>query len=660
MSRSRRRGTDFTDAAFACLAVSAAAFIIMIYSDSFHGVFQYDDHANIVENRQVRLESFSPRLLMQSLVRPNSRGAVRVQRPLAYFSFAVNHLVGGFNPWGYHFVNLMIHLCSATLLFFFIRAMLQAPRMMDRYGGHARWIALVAAMLWATHPIQVTAVTYIVQRMAAMAAMFALLSMVLFLKGRLATRRGRRYLLYVLSALAYLAGLASKENVIFIPLCMLILDVGIIRGFGPCSIRRAGMWAGALVLLFGMLIWLVVALGHVNLMDSFPNRPYTPFQRVITQPRVLLIYLLWIFIPMRSRLTMLHDIDFSTDLLNPITTLPAILLLLAGVAGLFMVLKRHPVPAFCGLFFVVNHLVESSFLNLGMMYEHRNYLPSMLVFVPLSIGLIHFCGHPRVRKILRVGCMAALAGMVLSNGHSVYAYNNVFRSQWSLWFDVSLKSPRSSIGQNNLGKVLWDAGAYEKAYEKFNLAMDLDHWADFNEKGMVHHNIGLYHAYITRNYPAARDNFRQTLSVLGDHRATWYQLARAYLLMGRLDEAEGVLTEALSHWPKDVGMALEMAIVQLLAGRMDTALDWAETAEGYFPSNGDIEVVKGEIYRRMGDENQATKCFEAYLLNNPRMRSQLDEMVAAGENSGRVARLLLGLSGIEGRSIIPYRAIPDV
>ena len=107
----------------------------------------------------------------------------------------------------------------------------------------------------------------------------------------------------------------------------------------------------------------------------------------MTEPRVLCIYLSQLFYPVPTRLSIEHDIIYSTSLIRPWTTLPAILgvFFLIGLAGRQM--RRRPMLSFAILFFFLNHAVESSVLPLELIFEHRNYLPSMFLFVPVAIGL---------------------------------------------------------------------------------------------------------------------------------------------------------------------------------------------------------------------------------------------------------------------------------
>ena len=116
---------------------------------------------------------------------------VRWQRPVSYFTFAMNYYFDGLDVFGYHVVNFFIHYIASVFLFLFIYNTLKLPVLEGRYERHAYSIALLATLFWAINPVQVMAVTYIVQRMASMAAMFYIMAMYFYLKGRMGIRHGR-------------------------------------------------------------------------------------------------------------------------------------------------------------------------------------------------------------------------------------------------------------------------------------------------------------------------------------------------------------------------------------------------------------------------------------------------------------------------------------
>ena len=178
---------------FAVLFIS----LIIIYGNTFHGSWHFDDYVNIVENRNIELKSLSLNEMQKSFYGVDFSHE-KIGRPLSYLSFALNYYISGTNVFGYHVVNFAIHYLSAVFLFLLIYNTLRLPLLNERYGNIAYAVALLSAFLWATHPIQVTAVTYIVQRMASMAALFYIMAMYLYLKARTAHGNKQRAIFFAL------------------------------------------------------------------------------------------------------------------------------------------------------------------------------------------------------------------------------------------------------------------------------------------------------------------------------------------------------------------------------------------------------------------------------------------------------------------------------
>ena len=173
------------------LAISLMAVLtLMAYANTFHVPFHFDDDPNIVFNASTHLKTFSLRRVTQ-LIQANYKESLRV---FAYFTFALNYYFGGLQVFGYHLINLLIHLSCGLLLYWFLLLTFNLPSLKERYGTKAFSIALFSSLLFLCHPIQTQSVTYIVQRMASMAGMFYLLAMVLYVKGRLSS--GRKRLLF--------------------------------------------------------------------------------------------------------------------------------------------------------------------------------------------------------------------------------------------------------------------------------------------------------------------------------------------------------------------------------------------------------------------------------------------------------------------------------
>ncbi|MBI4626191.1 MAG: hypothetical protein HY736_23585, partial [Verrucomicrobia bacterium] len=147
------------------------------YHNSFSGPFVFDDVPAIVENQTIRR-------LNLSVLRPfgNSGGTV-TGRPMVNASLAVNYAAGGTDVAGYHAVNLACHTLAALVLFGFVRRTLLLPSAARRFGAASTLLAGAIAVVWATHPLATSAVTYVIQRAEVMMALFYLSTLYCFARG---------------------------------------------------------------------------------------------------------------------------------------------------------------------------------------------------------------------------------------------------------------------------------------------------------------------------------------------------------------------------------------------------------------------------------------------------------------------------------------------
>ena len=297
-------------------------------------------------------------------------------RPLAMASFALNALAGT-DPFGFKAVNLALHLATGTLVFLLIRVLAGAAAGERRSDA----FALVVALVWVLHPLQVSTVAYVVQRMTILSALFSVAALGLYARVRVREVAGgppARLLelvwpLLVLPPLAFLC----KENGALLPLLLLTMELVLFRLAGTTRTKHHltayfGLAGIALVVLAAAL------LPPDRLLAAYAGRDFTLGERLLTQPRMLTLYVGQILLPRPDWMGFYYDgVELSRGLLRPPTTLAAIAFLL-GLFGLGLALvRRRPLAAFGILFFFAGHLMESSVLPLLMAFEHRNYLPSL-------------------------------------------------------------------------------------------------------------------------------------------------------------------------------------------------------------------------------------------------------------------------------------------
>ena len=288
----------------------------------------------------------------------------------------------------------------------------------------------------------------------------------------------------------------------------------------------------------------------------------------MTESRVVMIYLKMLFYPLLSELTLVHDVDVSTSLWSPWTTLPSIILVAASFfTALFWLSKRQPIIAFGIVFFFVNHAIEGSFIGLELIYEHRNYIPSMLLFlipVILLLKTLNYFSYSRKFQMLFV---VSGAVVLASIGHSTYAYSNLFRHGLIFWRDNANKSPHLSVVQNNYGIELMKHGFNDKAFQALQRSMSMDRYFNLSQKGVTYHNLGLYYETIENDYQQALSYFKKATETTLNSRKMWLAYSMCELVNGNVEKAEAHLKVCLNKWPDDPEILTAMGKIQLMKGR---------------------------------------------------------------------------------------------
>ena len=631
-----------------CVFAFTALFIclIIIYGNSFHCAWQFDDKPNIVENKNIFLEALHWSDIYNTFYEPQGK---TIARPLSYFSFALNYYFGRLNVFGYHIVNFIIHYLSSIFLFLFIYTTLKLPKLQDRYGSVSYSIALLATCFWATSPVQVTAVTYIVQRMASMGGLFYIMSMYFYLKGRTANKP-RAYITFgALCFLSAASGFFTKENIAMLPVSIWLYDLLLIQGTTCENFKKNLKFAVPAILLVFCIGLFYTDLA--SLLSSYKIRPFTLTERLLTEPRIIIFYITLLLYPITSRLTLIHDIEISTSLITPWSTLPAIaiIVVLLTLAGYFT--RKRPLISFCIFFFFLNHIIESSFLPLELIYEHRNYVPSMFFFVPVVILMIVLLDYFSYKKTIQFIVFAVFTFVLAAQGHTVFMRNKIFKHPLLLWADNAEKTPTLSRPYNNLGAAYWNLGFYDEAYDAYSKALALNRQTNLQNLGVNQYNLGMHHLYVTRQYDKAIEYFEKANKTYPGYWPSSQGLAISFLCKGDIPKAKKIIKQAVSLWPDIADLHHTMSYVLLKEGRYNDAIEESVHALSLNPDLLNTLCVLGESYRKKGNYRLAAIFWKRYMEkkpDDPEASLALIELYSKTDDKDSLSRTLGKLMCIKG------------
>ncbi|MEJ2762108.1 MAG: hypothetical protein P8126_11455 [Gammaproteobacteria bacterium] len=379
-------------------------------------------------------------------------------RPLSLLSFALQHQAWPADPFAFKAVNLLIHLACGGLIF------LITAELVPAIGGPGRRVsaaalALLVAALWLLHPVQLSAVLYVVQRMTLLSGFFTLLGLYLYLRLR---RRDliRWKNLALLAAAVYgctvLAELC-KENGILLPAYLLCLEFILLQGQETSRAQRRRILCLAVLPLAAAAAYLVGSADSI--LGGYAHRPFTLGQRLLTEAGVVLDYLKIIVLPRPSDFTLFHD-DY------PFTTGPltgSAMIGLGGMAALvisaWLLRRRARLYSFAVAWFLTGQLLESTFIPLELYFEHRNYLPSFGVLLLLGAALLRLSTYVRSRGLAVVVLTAYPLATTAVTAVQMRLWSDPYK-QAVVWAD---EHPRSRRALDNLWNIRLVYGETDKA-----------------------------------------------------------------------------------------------------------------------------------------------------------------------------------------------------
>ncbi len=561
--------------------MGAAALLLLLglaYHASFKGPFVFDDLPAIVHNESIR--SLWP---LSGVLAPElGDGGVTVSgRPLVNLSLALNYALGGDAVTGYHVVNFLIHASAALVLFGVVRRSLLQPALAPRFGALALPLALSAAALWALHPLQTAAVTYVVQRAEAMMGLCYLLTLYAFIRatekpesGNLKPEEGRWPWL-TFSVVACLAGMACKEVMVTAPLMIFWYD----RTFVAGTFRRAWQlrWKFYLQLAatWVLLAWLVAGTGGRGQTAGF-GAEVSPWAYALTQCEAIIHYL---------RLTLWpHPLvfDYGTATIAGLGEVWWQAVVIVGlVVATGYAVARRPAVGFVGVWFFGLLAPSSSFVPVATqtMAEHRMYLA---LIAPVMLGVIG------LHRLLGPRVWIATAGLAVIGAGVTHARNTDYATAQSLWADTLAKRPANVRAHHNLGLAELAAGRLPAAGQHLRRAVELDPAAP-----EPHYNLGVVLARSGRPQEAMAA-YREVLRLEPAHGASRRNLGDLLMETGRPGEA-------LSEFEGAIRVQPGVGEFHFGAGNACAALGRFEAAAAHYREAVRLQPGHAEAHHNLGN-----------------------------------------------------------
>ena len=627
---------------FSILIILSIAFLS--YFNTFTNSFHFDDFKYIVNNEGLK-EDFQ-HVFLSYLCFPTCHDILSnlSNRPIIFYTLHLNHSLGGFNVFGFHVVNLTVHIITCLLIFLFAKEILSINRFLKTsdQSKNKLNIPLISALLFAVHPMNTQVITYITGRTTSIAVCFYMASFLFFIKG-VRQNLPWKILFYALSIVFLIMGYGSKMIILTVPVMFIIYylfftplkSIFFKRFFESIFIR---IIIQTIVITSPFI--LIFISSHLNILSffrmdfGFLQKLFDPIQiklmhidsmakdnlsmtiYLLTEFKVIVFYYIkMIFFPFNQNID--PDFPVAHGITDAGVALSLGVIVLCLFAGIYFY-KKNRIIAFGIFWFFITLLPTSSILPLrDMITEHRLYLPlaGFILTIPLCLNQFIIRYKKSSFKQLAYFILPVFLLIIVFSVLTVKR-NFVWKNEKSLWSDAAEKSPRLPRPLNNLAEAYDKEGLaydnkknYKKAIEflKKAIAISPTGYKYYNNLGKIYGRLG--------EFELATKNLKLALKYNPDYPFAHYNFGKVYELRGMLDNAIEEYSTAFKQ-TKDVygkkyffEACFNLANVYDKKGEYKKALDTYLNCRKLKPSFPKIYFAIGNIFIKTGNLDEAFKYY---------------------------------------------------
>lgn len=619
---------------YLALIIIGMALIVAAYWQGLSGPFIFDDFPNIVNN-QVFLEGKG---IWDGAFSTNTGP---LSRPVPMASLWLNYQFSGVDPWAYKLTNIIIHCLCVLAVIFFVQQLLRAY--VYRQGAFtwlctsAQWrIAILTGVLWGLHPINLSPVLYVVQRMTSLSGLFALAGLALYCCGRnriIAGELSGWWSIVIACAFVFPLAILSKENNLIWPLWVIAIEWLLFRFSAPLVWQQKlfKYTVAIACVCFSLLsVWLVF--NQQWIVAGYTYRDFTLTERFLTQSRVLWHYIYWIMVPQLNNFGLYHDdLPLSLSIWQPWTTVVAISGWVALIAAIVIVRKRFPWFSLAMVFFLIGHLLESSIFPLEMVHEHRNYIPSLTFIALIAIALVRLIGNQHYKVAGIILTLLVIGVLFFITATRVHQWSNLPRLTWA-----NLQSHPLSVRANYEAGV-WYYDAYlstddvdkrkeyaEYAQKYFQLASQYD---QYEISGLV--GLLWLESKTDTGITVASDTYKELIMRIHTHPIgeakgaqliSWYQCymgGECKIEMELMRTILSTLTDNERVAPRVKGRVSHLFGLAMLYQKNRESPVYIEKAISFDPHEGEYWVALIQAYIESGNNVKASLAYDRFSDEHP-------------------------------------------
>lgn len=542
----------------------------LVYANSLSVPFLFDDFISIVNNPAISsVYALTDDDQLDNIqMFPDLRNSIKI-RTFSYLTFFINRHLNGLNPVGYHLVNISIHAANACFVYLLTTTLMSLA--CKRSSGtpvpaltsfNTNWTALIAALLFAVHPVQTSAVTYITQRFTSLVTLLYLLALILYINGRCSesNKKGITYLL--LSFMTTMLAMDTKEIAFTIPIVITIVEMMFLNGRLPKRLLTLVPFY-LTMLTIPLTIWSINSnengfgkafLEATNMMnlDNIPRSSY-----LFTQFRVIMTYFRVMLFPVNLNFD--YNYHVFNSFMDPQVFSSFAILIIFLFSGLYF-LKRarnqsdprcahFRMGAFGIFWFFITISMTSSIIPINdVINEYRLYLPSVgfILFLTFIVDALLSSSSSlelsaRYRKCGAVFCAVVICVLAVAT----VSRNQVYQDRLKLWQDVVRKSPGKLRSSDILANVYMSRNMPDAAIETLKDLVRLN-----PRLGKPHYYLGSVYLQLNR-FEEALEEFKMALAIRRDKAEIHIGLTEAYLGLGKISPAMDSLRTVIQLEPNN-------------------------------------------------------------------------------------------------------------
>jgi len=554
---------------------------LLVYGQTFHFGFVFDDSAFVVTNVYIRNFShihgiwhFFP-----------------MTRLVGMYSFAFNYFLNGLAPQGYHIFNFIVHILNVTLVWALAHLIFKITKPLPSEDPLVHELPFIIAVLFLVHPCQTQAVTYISQRFESMATMFYLGTMYCYLRARVSTGRMCQMILFGLAGFLSIVGILTKEVVATVPVMMLASEWIL---FPKNDHRKASIILVAAGVLLYMLFSKWVYMDLRSFLQPVSSQSHdgeilTPARYFLTQMRVFLTFLRLLVLPIHQNLD--YDYPASTGLLHPPLTLVGLGVMGSMIFGAIKLRQKFPLIAF-GLAWMLITFSINLAPRSNVIFEHKLYLIAFGFFLAGVASLARFI---RMRKIV-LGILWGTIGILAMVS---FGRNQVWRNDIVLWEDVVQKSPHKARPYNNRGLGFYAQGRFIQAIADYQKAIAIN-----PEYANAYDNLGV--VYVRQGkFAQAIKEYSRAIALNPDWAQGYNNRGAALFHQGDLTQALADYNKAIALNPGYVDAYSNRGIVYSHQGQLAAAIADFNRAIQINPDSAEEYNNRGNAYAKQREYSQA-------------------------------------------------------